>query len=146
MRDEDRTLWVSWILEAAHDDGMLRIFFSGDTGYHAGFKEVGERYGPFDVTLVENGAYNTDWPDVHMQPEETLQAHLDVRGRCLVPIHNGTFDLAFHPWYEPLERIQALAQAAGVELATPMMGERLALARPQRHGAWWRQAMPSAGA
>jgi L-ascorbate metabolism protein UlaG (beta-lactamase superfamily) len=132
--DEDTTLWVSWIIQT--DD--LRIFFSGDTGYHAGFREVGERYGPFDVTLMENGAYNSDWPEVHMQPEETLQAHLDVGGRCLVPIHNGTFDLAFHPWYEPFERIHALAHRAGVELATPMMGERLSLAQPQARGTWWR--------
>jgi L-ascorbate metabolism protein UlaG (beta-lactamase superfamily) len=135
--DGDRTLWVSWIL----DTGSLRIFFSGDTGYHEGFKQVGERYGPFDLTLIENGAYNTDWPEVHMQPEESLQAHLDLRGRCLVPVHNGTFDLAFHPWYEPFERIQALAQGAGVPLATPMMGERLSLAQPQAHAAWWRAAM-----
>jgi L-ascorbate metabolism protein UlaG (beta-lactamase superfamily) len=132
--DEDTTLWVSWIIETDE----LRIFFSGDTGYHAGFREIGERYGPFDVTLLENGAYNTDWPEVHMQPEETLQAHLDVRGRCLVPIHNGTFDLAFHPWYEPFERIHALAHKAGVELATPMMGERLSLAQPQATSTWWR--------
>jgi L-ascorbate metabolism protein UlaG (beta-lactamase superfamily) len=142
-RDEDTTLWVSWIIQARSADTTLNIFFSGDTGYHAGFKEVGERYGPFDVTLIENGAYNTDWPEVHMQPEETLQAHLDVRGRWLVPIHNGTFDLAFHPWYEPFERIAALAHTQGVELATPMMGERLSLAQPQAGGAWWRQAMPA---
>jgi L-ascorbate metabolism protein UlaG (beta-lactamase superfamily) len=137
--DEDSTLWVSWIIEA----NDLKIFFSGDTGYHAGFREVGERHGPFDVTLIENGAYNTEWPEVHMQPEETLQAHLDVRGRWLVPIHNGTFDLAFHPWFEPFERIAALARAQGVNLATPMMGERLSLAGPQAGGAWWRQAMPA---
>ena len=134
LADGDATLWASWVILA----GDLRLFFSGDTGYHAGFKEVGERYGPFDITLLENGAYNTDWPEVHMQPEETLQAHLDVGGRCLVPIHNGTFDLAFHPWYEPFERIHALAHKAGVELATPMMGERLSLAQPRARGAWWR--------
>jgi L-ascorbate metabolism protein UlaG (beta-lactamase superfamily) len=139
--DADTTLWVSWIIEAPGADGSLKIFFSGDTGYHPGFREVGQRHGPFDVTLIENGAYNTDWPEVHMQPEETLQAHLDVRGRWLVPIHNGTFDLAFHPWYEPFERIGALARAQGVELATPMMGERLALDRPQAGSAWWRQAV-----
>lgn len=138
-RDEDSTLWVSWIIEQASTG--LKIFFSGDTGYHAGFKAVGERFGPFDVALIENGAYNTEWPEVHMQPEETLQAHLDVRARWLVPIHNGTFDLAFHPWYEPFERIAALAQGQGVELATPMMGERLSLAQPQAGAAWWRQAM-----
>jgi L-ascorbate metabolism protein UlaG (beta-lactamase superfamily) len=138
LGDSDKTLWVSWVL----DTGSLRLFFSGDGGYHDGFRTIGERCGPFDVALIENGAYNTMWPEVHMQPEETLQACLDIRARWLVPIHNGTFDLALHPWYEPFERISALARAAGLPLATPMMGERLSLAQPQACGPWWRQAMP----
>ena len=137
LRDGDRTLWVSWVIEAAG----LRLFFSGDTGYHDDFKTIGERHGPFDVTFVENGAYNTMWPEVHMHPEETLQAHLDLRGRWMVPVHNGTFDLALHPWYEPFERIRSLAHAAGVQIATPMMGERLALLQPQDGGPWWHAAM-----
>jgi L-ascorbate metabolism protein UlaG (beta-lactamase superfamily) len=136
LHDTDRALWVSWVIEA----GSLRIFFSGDTGYHADFKTIGARHGPFDVALIENGAYDAMWPEVHMQPEQTLQAFLDVRGRWLVPIHNGTFDLALHPWYEPFERIGALARAAGVQLATPMMGERLSLAQPAPCGPWWEQA------
>jgi L-ascorbate metabolism protein UlaG (beta-lactamase superfamily) len=105
LGDGDRSLWVSWVIDAAD----LRLFFSGDTGYHAGFGEIGERYGPFDLTMLETGGYDPQWADVHMQPEQTLQAHLDLRGKWLMPIHNGTFDLAFHPWYEPLERIAALA-------------------------------------
>jgi L-ascorbate metabolism protein UlaG (beta-lactamase superfamily) len=139
LRDGDRTLWVSWVIEA----GGLRLFFSGDTGYHDDFTTIGERYGPFDVTFLENGAYNTMWPEVHMLPEETLQAHLDLRGRWMVPVHNGTFDLALHPWYEPFERIRGLARAAGVPVATPMMGERLSLLQPHEGGAWWREAMPA---
>ena len=139
LRDGDRTLWVSWVIEAAG----LRLFFSGDTGYHDDFKAIGERYGPFDVTFLENGAYNAMWPEVHMLPEETLQAHLDLRGRWMVPVHNGTFDLALHPWYEPFERIRGLARAAGVQVATPLMGERLSLLQPQEGGAWWHEAMPA---
>jgi L-ascorbate metabolism protein UlaG (beta-lactamase superfamily) len=115
----------------------LRLFFSGDTGYHADFKTIGDRYGPFDMTMIETGAYDKQWADVHMQPEETLQAHLDLRGRWLLPVHNGTFDLALHPWDEPFERIQALAKASDVKLATPVMGERVALEAPQAGGAWW---------
>jgi L-ascorbate metabolism protein UlaG (beta-lactamase superfamily) len=134
LRDGDRTLWVSWVVLA----GGLRLFFSGDTGYHAGFKAIGERYGPFDVTMLETGGYDRQWADVHMQPEQTLQAHLDLDGRWLLPIHNGTFDLAFHPWHEPLDRIQALAAAAGVPLATPPMGQVWALDRPREVPAWWR--------
>jgi L-ascorbate metabolism protein UlaG (beta-lactamase superfamily) len=133
LSDSDSTLWCSWVIMA----GGQRLFFSGDTGYHADFKTIGERYGPFDVTMIETGAYDRHWADVHMQPEETLQAHLDVKGRWLLPIHNGTFDLALHAWNEPSERIQALAKQNEVKLATPVMGERLALNAPNAGGAWW---------
>ena len=133
MSDGDSTLWASWVILA----GDLRVFFSGDTGYHAGFKTIGERFGPFDVTFMETGAYDAQWPEVHMQPEESLQAHLDVRGRWMMPLHNGTFDLAMHAWHEPFDRILALAQARGVPLATPAMGERLSLAQPHAGERWW---------
>jgi L-ascorbate metabolism protein UlaG (beta-lactamase superfamily) len=126
-------LWASWVILA----GDLRIFFSGDTGYHAGFKTIGERYGPFDLTLVETGASDAEWPDVHMQPEQTLQAHVDLQGRWLMPVHNGTFDLAMHAWHEPVDRILALAEAGGVKRATPAMGERLSLEEPQAGQRWW---------
>ena len=131
--DENRTLWASWVIVA----GSQRIFFSGDTGYHADFKTVGERYGPFDVTMIETGAYDLQWADIHMQPEETLQAHLDLRGRWLLPVHNGTFDLALHAWDEPFRRIRTLALAHGVDLATPEMGERLSIDAPHTGAAWW---------
>lgn len=133
LLDGDRTLWASWVIMS----GDLRLFFSGDTGYHADFRNIGERYGPFDLTMLETGAYNEQWADVHMLPEQTLQAHLDLRGRWLLPVHNGTFDLALHPWNEPFERIQALAQTHDVKLATPEMGERLSLAAPHAGMAWW---------
>ncbi|HEY1609314.1 MAG TPA: MBL fold metallo-hydrolase [Paraburkholderia sp.] len=131
--DSDRTLWASWVI----DDGDLRMFFSGDTGYFDGFRAIGERLGPFDVTFIETGAYNTQWPFVHMQPEETVQAHIDLRGRWLVPIHNGTFDLAMHRWQEPFERVSDIALARGVALSTPRMGERLALDAPHPGERWW---------
>lgn len=139
LSDGDRTLWASWVILA----GDLRLFFSGDTGYHAGFKTIGERFGPFDVTLMETGAYDAQWPDIHMQPEQTLQAHLDLQGRWLMPVHNGTFDLALHAWHEPFDRIHALAQAHGVPLATPGMGERLSLAQPQAGQRWWFDVEPA---
>ncbi|KWE83112.1 MBL fold metallo-hydrolase [Burkholderia territorii] len=132
--DGNSTLWASWVI--ADDD--LRVFFSGDTGYFDGFRTIGERLGPFDVTLIETGAYDPQWPYVHMQPEETVQAHIDLRGRTLVPIHNGTFDLAMHRWQEPFERVTALAMVRGVELSTPRMGERLDLDVPHRGEPWWR--------
>jgi L-ascorbate metabolism protein UlaG (beta-lactamase superfamily) len=133
--DGNSTLWASWVIV----DDELRVFFSGDTGYFDGFRTIGERLGPFDVTLIETGAYDAQWPYVHMQPEETVQAHIDLHGRWLAPIHNGTFDLAMHPWQEPFERVTGLALARGVAVATPRMGERLDLEAPQRGERWWRE-------
>jgi L-ascorbate metabolism protein UlaG (beta-lactamase superfamily) len=135
LNDGNATLWASWVI--LH--GSLRLFFSGDTGYFAGFKEIGAKYGPFDVALLETGAYDKRWPDVHMQPEETLQAFLDLKGRWLLPVHNGTFDLGLHRWQEPFERTMALAQERGVPLATPEMGEAVDLGQPQAGRAWWRE-------
>jgi len=132
--DSNKTLWASWVIES----GDLKVFFSGDTGYFKGFKEIGERFGPFDLTLMETGAYDPNWPDIHMQPRETMQAHIDLRGKVMLPIHNGTFDLAMHSWDDPFEQITALAAARGQTLATPMIGEALDIAQPQATGAWWR--------
>lgn len=137
LLDGNSTLWASWVIE----DRDLRVFFSGDSGYFDGFRTIGERLGPFDVTLIETGAYDPQWPYVHMQPEETVQAHVDLRGRWLVPINNGTFDLAMHRWQEPFERITGLTAARGVALATPRMGERLNMAAPHRGERWWRNVV-----
>lgn len=137
LLDGNSTLWAPWVIE----DRDLRVFFSGDSGYFDGFRTIGERLGPFDVTLIETGAYDPQWPYVHMQPEETVQAHVDLRGRWLVPIHNGTFDLAMHRWQEPFERITGLTAARGVALATPRMGERLNMAAPHRGERWWRNVV-----
>lgn len=134
LRDANRTLWASWVIL----DADLRVFFSGDTGYFDGFKRIGERYGPFDVTFIETGAYDAKWPFVHMQPEQTVQAHQDLRGRWLLPIHNGTFDLALHQWDEPFERVSTLAAERAIPLATPGMGERMDLDAPQSFSPWWR--------
>jgi L-ascorbate metabolism protein UlaG (beta-lactamase superfamily) len=138
--DGNSTLWASWVIA----DGDLRVFFSGDTGYFDGFRKIGERLGPFDITFVETGAYDPQWPYVHMQPEETVQAHVDLRGNWLVPIHNGTFDLAMHRWQDPFERVTGLALARGVTLSTPRMGERLDLSEPHRGERWWREVVESA--
>ncbi|MDH4042142.1 MAG: MBL fold metallo-hydrolase [Gammaproteobacteria bacterium] len=136
-RDSNKRLWCSWTILA----GEHRIFFSGDSGYFAGFREIGEHYGPFDLTLIETGAYDKNWVDIHMLPEQSLQAHLDLRGRCLLPIHNGTFDLSIHPWYEPFERVYAAAERAGVHLATPRMGQAVSLAKPPAVDFWWRELL-----
>jgi len=134
MGDRNATLWASWVI--LHQD--LRVFFSGDSGYFSGFREIGAKYGPFDVALLETGAYDKQWPDIHMQPEETLQAFLDLKGKWLVPVHNGTFDLSLHRWQDPFERISALAAARGVALSTPEIGEALDLVQLHAGRPWWR--------
>lgn len=136
--DKNQTLWASYVITSPNS----KLYFSGDSGYFDGFKEIGERFGPFDLTMVETGAYDKDWPTIHMTPEQSLQAHIDLKGRQMMPIHNGTFDLAFHSWYEPLERITALAATENVKLVTPIMGQVVALdTQVESSQAWWREVM-----
>ncbi len=142
LSDGNRTLWASWVIQ----DDNLRLFFSGDSGYFDGFKEIGRQYGPFDLTMIETGAYGREWPDVHMQPEQTLQAHLDLRGKHLLPVHNGTFDLSMHPWQDPFERIVSLAEDQGMPVSTPQMGELLNLNAPQLGQRWWRNLLSTTDA
>lgn len=131
--DRNRTLWASWAIAS----GDARIFYSGDTGYFPGFKEIGERLGSFDIALMENGAYDSHWPLVHMRPEETVRAFTDLKAKLLYLVHNSTFDLAFHGWREPLDRVAALAQQQGLALATPEIGEVLTLGKPRENKLWW---------
>ena len=100
-----------------------KVFFSGDSGYGSHFKDIGDRYGPFDLTLMECGQYDERWSAFHMLPEETVQAHLDLRGQLLIPIHWGAFTLAFHAWTDPVERVTQAALERRVRIATPRIGE-----------------------
>ena len=134
LSDRNRTLWASWVLQA----GGQRIYFSGDSGYFDGFRQIGERFGGFDLALLENGAYDAYWPAVHMTPEETVQAHLDLRARVLYSVHNSTFDLAMHPWREPLDRLADLSEARQIELATPEIGEVLTVGKARTNQRWWK--------
>ncbi|WP_035014442.1 MBL fold metallo-hydrolase [Catenovulum agarivorans] len=131
--DGNQTLWGSWVIDSQHG----KIFFSGDSGYFAGFKQIGDKLGPFDVTLIETGAYDKDWHDIHMTPEQSVQAHLDLRGKTMMPIHNSTFDLAFHAWSEPLTRVNQAAEDNSVTLATPIFGEVLTIGAPRQNQKWW---------
>jgi L-ascorbate metabolism protein UlaG (beta-lactamase superfamily) len=135
LNDGNTTLWSSWVIQTP----QYKLYFSGDSGYFSGFKEIGDKYGPFDLTMIENGAYDKNWKFVHMTPEQTMQAHMDLRGKVMLPIHNGTFDLAFHEWTDPFERIQQLAIKNKQILATPLMGERWLLDEVAPQTAWWRQ-------
>ena len=133
LTDRNSTLWASWVIES----GGQRIFYSGDTGYFSGFKQIGDRFGGFDVALMENGAYDAYWPAVHMTPEESVQAFLDLRAKLLYSVHNSTFDLAFHTWQDPLNRLADLAAAKGIELATPEIGEVLTVGQARSNRRWW---------
>ncbi|MES2887524.1 MAG: MBL fold metallo-hydrolase [Pseudomonadota bacterium] len=134
--DRNSTLWASWAINVA---GTERIFYSGDTGYHPTFREIGQRLGPFNLALMENGAYNLrDWPQSHMAPEETVRAFQEVGAGTLYLVHNSTFDLAFHPWREPLDRVANLAEKAGLNLATPVIGEVFTLGQPRTNERWWK--------
>lgn len=130
------TLWSSWIIAGPKH----RVFFGGDSGYTDAFKGIGKAYGPVDATLVPVGAYNPAWSDIHMNPEEAVQTHLDVAGAQapLLPIHWATFNLALHPWAEPIERLIAAAQSQGVMVMVPKPGERLDALAPRKPDGWWR--------
>lgn len=138
LLDRNKTLWASWVIQ--HQD--LKIFYSGDTGYFDGFKKIGERFGPFDITLMETGAYDKNWPEIHMTPEESVQAHIDLQGKNMLPVHNSTFDLAVHNWFEPFERAEAAAKTNDVNLVTPIVGEALPLDQSLNTSAWWKALMP----
>ena len=87
--------------------------------------------------MLETGAYDTNWPGVHMQPEESIQAHIDLKGRSLLPIHNGTFDLSMHSWHDPFDRVVALGEAQHISVQTPEMGEPVSMHNTGRGLHWW---------
>jgi len=135
--DRNKTLWASFVIRTQKHS----VFFSGDSGYFYGFREIGQKYGPFDVAFLECGAYNERWKDVHMMPEETVQAFLDLGGKVLQPIHWATFNLALHPWYEPIERVTSEAWNKSVHISAPMMGELVDYRQPIVTEFWWHPAM-----
>jgi L-ascorbate metabolism protein UlaG (beta-lactamase superfamily) len=131
----NETLWSSWVINGP----TRKVFYSGDTGYFPGFAEVGAEHGPFDVTLVQVGAYADGWPDIHMTPEDGVTAHMDVRGGLMIPVHWGTFVLAMHEWAEPVDRTWQEAKARGARLAVPRPGQRVDVDNPPAIDGWWQE-------
>ncbi len=131
--DRDKTLWSSWSIKSPNSS----IFFTGDSGYFKGFKEIGEKLGPFDICLTECGQYNVLWKENHMMPEESLQAFLDLKGQVLVPIHWGAFSLSPHAWDEPIKRLLKAAEGKDVTISTPMIGESIVLGQALPNTTWW---------
>ena len=132
--DGDERLWCSWSIRGQN----RRFFISGDSGYFEGFKKIGERLGPFDVTFLKVGSYDEMWEQIHMLPEEAVQQHLDLRGDIMVPLHWATFDLALHSWYEPVERTLSAAREKNVHLSTPFIGEQVNINQLPEDNPWWR--------
>ncbi|HEY0929814.1 MAG TPA: MBL fold metallo-hydrolase [Gemmatimonas sp.] len=142
LLDRDATLWGSWAITTA----THRVFYSGDSGMTSMFHDIGERLGPFDVTLMQIGAYDRGWPDWHLAPEQAILAQEALRAQAILPVHWGLFNLAYHSWDDPIERLQTAHAGSRVlrdtPLLTPRPGEALSL---DMHtdmrtatSAWWR--------
>jgi L-ascorbate metabolism protein UlaG (beta-lactamase superfamily) len=129
-----RTLWASFVLQTP----SLKIFIGGDGGYDTHFAEIGSKFGGFDWAILENGQYNLTWKYIHMMPEQTLQAAVDLQSKRLIPVHNSKFALANHTWDEPLKRITELNTTYNQLLITPMTGEKVNLNdTSQQFSHWW---------
>jgi len=144
------TLWSSWVLTTA----QRRLFFSGDTGLTDEFATIGQKLGPFDVVMLEIGAWHPAWGDIHLGPANALKAFQMLGGggsssnsnSSLMPVHWGTFDLALHAWDEPAETLFTAAQATGTRVLTPTLGRPFEPAHIDRPNPWWRAVRPPAPA
>jgi len=139
----NRTAWSSFVLRSARH----RVFFSGDTGLTREFELIGARHGPFDLVMLEVGAFHPAWGSIHLGPENALVAHRMLGGRTLLPVHWGTFDLGLHPWDEPAEVLARGAATSGVHVVTPRLGVAVEPSRVEALDPWWRglpRARPAA--
>ncbi len=138
--DRDATLWCSWIVIGK----QARIYFSGDSGYGPHFAQIGQKYGPFDLTLMECGQYDKRWADIHMMPAETVQAHIDVRGKIMIPIHWAAFSLSAHAWADPIEQVTRAANVQKICISTPKIGEPVVLGtKVYPNSIWWQSVLPT---
>lgn len=135
LTDRFSTFWGSWVIKGANQN----LYFSGDGGYDSHFKEIGEKYGPFDFAMMECGQYNEKWADIHMMPEESVIAAKEVGAKVAMPIHWGAFTLAMHTWTDPAERFSKKAKELNQNFIIPEIGEevRLDLIEAENNN-WWR--------
>jgi len=129
------TLWSSFVLRTERHN----LYHGADSGYWEGYREIGEMYGPFDLAMLEIGAFDPLWNEIHLGPDNAMQAAVDLQTRVLMPIHWGLFSLAFHAWYEPPERIVELAQKTGMPLWMPEPGVPSEFSGEARNSLWWRR-------
>ena len=129
----NKALWLSLVLTTP----TQKLYIGGDSGYHTQFAEIGDKYGPFDLVMLECGQYNEYWKYIHMMPEQVVQAAQDLRATTLLPVHWGKFSLSVHAWDEPIERALAEAEKKGVTIIHPAIGEVVNLKNPQTFKRWW---------
>ena len=139
--NSNKTLWGSYVVRNKSNS----LYFSGDSGYDTHFRDIGNKYGPFDVTFIENGQYNPMWKEVHVLPEETAQAFLDLKGKRLVPVHWGMFSLSLHDWYEPIEELEKYSKLKNIDLYTPKIGQLVILSEENIFERWWKLLMKKIG-
>jgi L-ascorbate metabolism protein UlaG (beta-lactamase superfamily) len=135
LKDRNTTLWSSLVIRSSRH----AVFFSGDTGLTTEYTAIRDRLGPFDLVMLEVGAYHPSWGDIHLGPRNALEAHALLGGGPFLPVHWGTFNLALHAWDEPAETLLALAPARGVQLVMPRLGEPIEPAHAARVEPWWHE-------
>ena len=131
----NQTLWSAFVLETEKS----KFFLGGDSGYDTHFAEIGKTHGPFDLAILECGQYNTYWPYIHMFPEQTVEAAIDLKAKVLLPVHWAKFSLAMHPWDESINRVVATAKESKVHLVTPRLGETIILDHYLPDAKWWQE-------
>ena len=132
LGDRNKTLWNSYIIESNNK----RIFWSGDSGYGTHFKEIGKKYGPFDLAAIEIDGWNTGWTNTHMFPQEIIKATQELGAKKLLPLHWAVFDLALHPWHESIDMLLQENQNTDIQILTPLMGEKINNLTTQTQK-WW---------
>jgi L-ascorbate metabolism protein UlaG (beta-lactamase superfamily) len=130
----NQSAWSAFMLQTA----SAKLYLGGDSGYDSHFKAAGDAYGPFDLVILECGQYNAYWPYIHMFPEYTVQAALDLKARVLLPVHWGKFTLAMHDWNDPIKRVVKKAGEENLKITTPLMGESVILGEYYPDREWWR--------
>jgi L-ascorbate metabolism protein UlaG (beta-lactamase superfamily) len=134
LHDRAATLWSSLALRSPRH----KVFFSGDTGLTTEYALIRERLGPFDLVMLEVGAFHPAWGDVHLGPENALKAHALLGGGAFLPVHWGTFSLAMHAWDQPVEKLLELGPRAGAQLVMPRLGEAIEPTHAEKVTPWWR--------
>jgi L-ascorbate metabolism protein UlaG (beta-lactamase superfamily) len=129
----NQNLWISLALKTP----AMHLYLGGDSGYDTHFAEIGEKYGPFDLAILECGQYNNYWKYIHMMPEEVIQAGIDLRAQKILPVHWAKFRLGLHPWDEPIRRVVAEGRKKNMPVLHPMIGEKMQLKEMQSFSNWW---------